>query len=121
MAKTLYTGTAEGPGTVTSETQTRHLKGVRLFLNITDQTGAGSLNVKLQVYDAAAEEWIDLPGATFEQQTGLGQWMLTVHPNIAAVANVAVSQYVGSPWRVSITEAGADTTFTFTVAYVPLS
>ncbi len=121
MSTLLYTGTALTPSTVTSDQVNRHSKGIRLFLDITAEVGVATLDVKVQVYDSKGDDWYDLPGAAFAQKSAVGQSMLTVYPELAVVANEAVSQYIGSPWRVSITEAGASSSMTFTVSYVELS
>lgn len=121
MSKLLYTGTALAPSTVTSDPVNKPSKGVRLFLDITAETGAATLDIKVQVYDRVGDFWIDLPGAAFPQQSGVTTAMLTVYPDLTTVtANVAVAQLVGAPWRVSITEAGGGSTMTFTLAYEPL-
>lgn len=119
--QTIHTGTAMGPGTVTSTVINRHSKGIRLFLDITAETGTATLDVKVQVYNQLADKWIDLPGAAFPQQSGTGHAMLTIYPSLTTVtANVAVAQYVAAPWRASITEAGGGSTMTFTLNYEPL-
>lgn len=120
MATRVYNGVALAPSTVYSTQVNRSPKGIRLFLDITAETGAGTLDVKVQVYDTIGDDWYDLPGAAFAQKSGVGQSMLTVHPEVAAVANVAVAQYVGSPWRCEITEAGGGSTMTFTLSFVEL-
>lgn len=121
MSQLVYTGTALGPSTVTSNPVNKHSKGIRLFLDITAEVGTATLDIKVQVFDAVGGDWIDLPGAAFPQQSGTGQAMLTIYPSLTTVtANVAVAQYVGPAWRLSITEAGGASSMTFTVSYEPL-
>lgn len=92
--------------------------GVVLFLDITAAAGTTpTLDVKLQMKDPVANEWHDIPGASFAQKTGTGQDTLMLFPGIAETANREVSVVLPPDWRVVATHgADADETFTFSVS-----
>lgn len=90
------------------------------FLNITAASGTTpTLDVKLQMKSVISGIYIDIPGAAFAQKVTTGTDYLVVQPNIAAVANKAVSQVLSPTFRLVATIGGTTPSFTFAVNYVP--
>lgn len=92
-------------------------RGIRLYLDITAETGTATLDVKLQGRDSAGSgDWFDVPGATFAQKSATGSDDLVIYPGIAETANESVSDVLPSWWRV-VGTVGASTadTLTFSV------
>lgn len=85
--------------------------GVRLFFNLTDVGGAGTVTAKVQVQDPSSGEWMDLAGAVTTALAAVALTSLTIHPSIAASANVAVSSHLGRKWRLSVAVAANAVTF----------
>lgn len=96
-------------GTVTADLTNYNGTGISLFVNTT--AGAGNVTVKLQAQDPISGNWVDIPNATTAALAGVGTTMLQVHPDVAAVANVAVAAVVPRLLRVSATVAGANITY----------
>jgi hypothetical protein len=92
--------------------------GSGLFmLNITAASGTTpTLDIKLQ-NKVASGVYIDVPGASFTQKTTTGTDYLIVHPAITVSANKAVSQCLGSAFRVVNTIGGTTPSFTYTLTY----
>lgn len=90
------------------ELQNANRKGVRLFIDITNVGGAGTLIVKIQVKDPLTKNWADLTAATSVSFTATGTRTLTVYPGITVVAGGAnasteISNFVSEAWRVVAT------------------
>jgi len=82
-------------------------RGVRLFLNVSAVLGTSpTLDVKLQTQDPVSKAWIDLPGASFAQKTGVSTADLVVYPGVAETVNVSVSDVLARVWRAVATLAG---------------
>lgn len=94
-------------------------RGVHLVLDITAHV-SGTLDVKLQRKDPASGKYVDIPGASFPQQSGTGTVELTVYPGIAETANVSVSDVLSEVWRAVATLATSpDMTFSLAGSYIP--
>lgn len=96
----------------------RYGRGVVLFLDITAAAGTTpTLDVKLQMRDPVANQWHDIPGASFAQKTATGRDSMMLYPGIAETANREVSVSLPADWRaVATLGADADETFTFSLA-----
>ena len=85
---------------------------VILFLNISDDNGVYTLDVKLQALEPVSDTWIDIPGAAFAQAAATGSQMLSLAPGLSASANVRVNDRLPGAWRAFATVGGAgDCTF----------
>lgn len=94
--------------------------GGMFFLNISAASGVGpTLDIKIQSKCLTTGVYHDVPGASFTQKTAAGSDLLSVHPAMAAVANKAVSQVLGSAIRAVCTIGGTTPSFTFSLTYVP--
>ena len=106
------------PGTVIAASQnfdidTPYGRGIRLNLKTTAEDGTSTLDMKLQSYDGAGN-YIDIPGASIAQMTGVGTSTLTVYPGIAETANVSVSDCISRRTRVVLTLGGTNYTGSLT-------
>lgn len=92
-------------------------RGIRLYLDISAESGTATLDVKLQGNDQLSDDWVDLAGAAFAQQSAVTSTAisLTVYPGIAETNNVSVSDVLPTVWRVVATVGGSTVTMTFTV------
>lgn len=107
---TLGTGETDNGDAV----ETKGRIGGVFFLDITANTGAFTLDVKLQEYDRTAGKWIDIPGAAFAQQSSSPAHVaLQVYPGVAGTGRVrgVLPQTI----RAQATTAGAGTDVTFSV------
>lgn len=120
MAKMIFSGT-QAPGTANSNFDLPDgAKGAIFVLDITAETGTATLDVKIQYNDEASGKYIDVPGASFAQKTGVGTSQLSVYPGLTASANVAVTQALIKTLRAVRVEAGADSDMTYTLTCHPL-
>ena len=95
--------------------------GMRFFLNITAASGTTpSLTVSIQSKDPLSGVYVNLPGASFPAQTGVGSAELTVYPGIATAANAEVAQVLSGTFRAVATISGTTPSFTLTLSGVPL-
>lgn len=95
--------------------------GGRFFLNLSNVSGTSpTITVKIQVKDPLSGNYVDLLNGAFAQQTGNGQWELTVYPGVAAVANQAVSYVLSGTFRAVATIGGTTPSFTLSLSFVPL-
>lgn len=95
--------------------------GAQIALSITANTGAFTLDVKLQGKDPLSSTYYDVPGAAFAQKSATGTSVLVVYPGITASANVAVSQVLPRIYRVVATPGGGGTDITYSVSIIPVS
>jgi hypothetical protein len=94
-------------------------QGVRLFINITDNSGnTGTVTVKIQVKDPVSGNYVDLALATTTAIATTGTSMLTVYPSVTETANVDVSEPLGMSWRVVATVGTATCTFSVGAEYL---
>lgn len=89
-------------------------RGVVLMLAVTAKQGTSpTLDLKLQGYNKAADDWYDITGAAFAQVTGSTTLPhrdeVTVYPGIAETANETVSDVLPEKWRVKPTIGGSNT------------
>ncbi len=106
-------GTVLVPGTTTYPLKNENCAGVRLIGNISNNSGnTGTVTATLGEIDPLTGTFVAIPGAATTALAVTGEFMLTVHPAITAVANLAVSQGVGRNIAVQITIAGANCTLT---------
>jgi predicted regulator of Ras-like GTPase activity (Roadblock/LC7/MglB family) len=83
-------------------------KGVRLYIDITNVGGAGTLVVKIQTRDPLTDTWVDVKAATTSVATPFASVQtktLTVYPGITVAAGDAttsteISNFVSTNWRV---------------------
>jgi len=90
------------------ELQNAGCKGVRLYIDITNVGGAGTLVVKIQTKDPLTKNWVDVTAATSVSFTATGTRTLTVYPGITAAAGGAngsteVSNFISEAWRIVAT------------------
>jgi len=102
-------------------------KGVRVSLDITALAATQSLTVHIQSRDPATGKFITLlssaavAAATAAQTTYIdGQpTVLTVYPDMAAVANVAAGTHIGDDLRIVVDSSGAGPhTFTLGIQFL---
>lgn len=96
--------------------------GVVTALTSTPLSGGldATLTTKIQVQDPTSGTWLDLANAVGLTKTAPGDSVLTVGPDVAATANVAVAMPLTSPFRVVSTLADASSaTFSLTAVLVP--
>jgi hypothetical protein len=104
-------------------------RGLLLRLDITASGGTTpTLDVKLQYYNEATDEYEDLRGmavanaAAFAQKTGAGEDDLVLYPGLTEAANRTLGAPVPRNLRaVATTGADADETFTFSLVGIPLT
>lgn len=94
--------------------------GLRLFINITDVGGAGTLTVKIQNYDPASSTWIDVPLATTTALAATGASTLTIVPGAAESANTDIGDPLGLRWRIVATVGANAVTFSVGGDYLGL-
>ena len=118
MSAVVLTSLLRPTATYNSEGFARGLnRGVRLYLDITTETGTATLDVKLQGRDVASGDWVDVPGAAFAQKSAVttDPVSLTVYPGIAETAGETVSDVLPAWWRVVAVVAGGGAAMTFSV------
>ena len=94
-------------------------KGLRLFIDITANTGnTGTVTVKIQNYDPASASWIDVPEATTAALATVASTVFTIHPEQEEDANTAIAQALGVRWRVVATVGTAACTFSIGADYL---
>ena len=107
-----------GSGTAyTFDFTNSYAKGVRVFLDITAETGTATLDVKLQSLDPVSATYFDIPGASLDQKSATsGDDTLILYPGIAETANESVSDVLPLNWRaVATVGTGASSSFTFSL------
>jgi len=94
-------------------------KGIAIIVKVTAKSGTSpTLAVKLQAYDIASGDWVDVLGASTITFSDVGTTCLVVYPGIAVTANLAVSAICPKTWRLYYTIGGSATpTMTFSVGY----
>lgn len=93
--------------------------GVRLFISVTDDGAAGTVTAEIQVKDPVSDLWERLTGCVTTALTETGSpHTLTVYPGITVVANIDLSNVLGSHWRVVAVVAANDTTFSIGADYL---
>lgn len=91
-------------------------RGVRIFLDITAASGTTpTLDLKVQSKDALSAAYVDDPGSTLAQKTGVSTDELTIYPGVTTSANRARSAPLPRTWRVVCTIGGTTPSFTFSV------
>lgn len=80
--------------------------GVRLYIDIVNVGGAGTLTVKIQIQDPASKNWFDLTGAVTTAVAAVGTATLEVYPGMGSAVNARVNAHLGLTWRVVATTAG---------------
>ena len=107
--------TAKGAGTVNGTTQINAAsRGVRATINITGTSGTISAVFDIEALDPASGVWTAL--LTSAALTGNGTTILTVHPDLAASANVIAQNLVGEQFRVKLVSGtGSTPSFNCTV------
>lgn len=126
MAKTVIASANRIAGTVNSEVQEpsggpggllAFLRALIVYLDITVAGGtAPTLDVKIQRKLPNAATFVDVPGASFAQKTGVGQDILVIADGIAELANKKVSDFLGGRYRaVAVVAGGAGANFTYSV------
>lgn len=92
------------------------IKGVWLVLDVTAASGTSpTLDVSIQRYDPVSEQFVNVTGASFAQQTATGTNELVIYPGVGETANVSVSDVLTSVWRAVATIGGTTPSFTFTL------
>jgi hypothetical protein len=94
-------------------------KGVRLFTVVAN--GGGTVTVKIQVKNPATGAWVDLAGAATAALNNTAGALLTVYPGLTGIADAAgvtINQHLGSAWRLVVTVATAEETFSVGADYL---
>jgi len=106
--------------TNSSEFNAPWAKGIKLFIDVSADTGSGTIVVKLQDKDPLSGNWVDIAGATTATLTGTGTVTVTMYPGIAETANVSVSDILGDDFRIVWTMGGTSVDMTGSVSAVLL-
>lgn len=111
----IFASAARAAATYTSdEIHNTHAKGVRVFIDVTNDGAAGTVTAEIQVKDPSSGLWERITGAVTTALTETGApATLTVYPGITVAANIDISNHLGSAWRV-VAVVGVNTT-TFSV------
>lgn len=114
---TLITATAATTSRGSGDLVNYDGRGVKVALNVT-AAGSGSITVSVQGKDAASGAYYTLlAGAAV---TGNGLTLYTVHPAVAAVANVSANDVLPHTWRVLVTANNANpVSYTVGAALLP--
>ena len=107
--------TAQGAGTVNGTTFINAMgRGVRATINITAKSGTISAVFDIEAYDPASGTYTAL--LTSAALTANGTTVLTVHPDLAASANLIAQNLVGEQFRVKLVSGtGSTPSFNCTV------
>jgi hypothetical protein len=107
--------TAAGAGTTNGADQVNpSSRGVRVTVDLTKNSGTIDVVVTIQNKDPASGKYVDLLSSA--SLTGTGTTTYTVHPDLAASANVAAKDFITEQWRVKVVSgAGSSPNFTATV------
>lgn len=112
-AVTLFPSSSRNANTNSSDLDVS-ARGGALILDVSAVTGTSpTLDVKLTRKDSISDNYVDIPGAAFSQQSGTGTTMLTVYPGVGETANEAVSDCLTGTIRA---EATISKTFTFSLS-----
>lgn len=95
-------------------------KGLVAILDITAEVATATLDVKFQYRDPIKGVFVDVPGASFAQKSAVGTSQLSIYPGLTASANVAVTQVLTKTLRCVAVEAGAASSFTYTLNVLPI-
>ncbi len=91
-------------------------RGIWLFLDVTAASGTTpTLNVRLQRLDPASDTFVDVPGASFTQKTGIVTDELTIYPTMTAAANDIVREHIGEIFQWVAAIGGTSPSFTFSL------
>lgn len=118
VSVTAKASAAQGLGTVNGDDLTNfNGKGVLVTLDVTAVSGTTpTLDVKLQHKDSVSGKYVDIPGASFTQKTGISTDTLLIYPSITVTANRQVNSTLGKLFRIVSTVGGTATPiFTFSV------
>lgn len=116
MHKTFFTLAARDAATHTStEVAAAGYSGAKLYLTVSSVSSTGTVTPKVQSFNKTGSAWVDIPGAAFAALGAASTVTLTIHPSIAASANVAVAQCLGDTIRVLAPVATSTVTFSLGV------
>lgn len=95
-------------------------RGLIVNVKVTAKSGTNpTLVVKVQGYDIASTDWVDVPGAATVAFTDVGSKQLVLYPGQTVAANVSLSTPCPKTWRLYYTIGGTETpTVTFSVGYI---
>jgi hypothetical protein len=98
-------------------------KGVRLYVDVTNVGGAGTLTVKIQTRDPATDAWVDLTAGTTGLFASVLTKTVTVYPGITVVApgaavSTETSNFLSTNWRVVATVGVNAVTFSVGAEYL---
>lgn len=110
---TIFPSATRAAATYTSDAiHNPNALGVRLYVNVTDDGASGTVTVELQTKDPVSDTWLRIAGAVTAALTDTAvPSTLIVYPGVTAAANLAVSQPVGTTWRVVAVVATNDVVF----------
>ena len=114
----IFTSAARAEATYNSDSERAFGRaGVRIYLDISAESGSATLDLKIQGKDQLSTDWVDVPGASFAQKSAVTSTAvsLTLYPGIAETANETVSDMLPEEWRVVVVIGGTSVTMTFTV------
>ena len=111
----LITLAAAGAGTTLGADQVNtSARGVRVTVDLTKNSGTIDVVVTIQTKDKASGKYIDRLASVSLTASGTTEY--TVHPDLAASANVVAQNFLGENWRVKLVSGtGSVPNFTATV------
>jgi hypothetical protein len=89
-------------------------KGLHLVIDVTAVAATPSITVTIQGKDALSGKYYTILASA--AITATGTTVLKVHPGLTAAANAAANDLLPRTWRVSVTNADADS-ITYSVGY----
>ena len=117
--QTIFSSAARAEATYNSdELGNSGASGIRVYIDVTGESGTATLDVKLQQRDPISSDYIDITGAAIAQLSAVttGPIMLTLHPELTASSNVIVKDLLPSLFRVVAVVGGSSVTMTFSIA-----
>lgn len=112
----VITNGARAPSTVTTAKLTNlAYNGVECTFNQTAVSGSSSTTFGIQMYDSASNTYQTLLTSAATTTAINTPSTITIYPGITAAANVSLSAHLPLYWRVTQTNAGANTTTTGTI------
>jgi len=106
---------ARAENTYNKTIQANGKRGIVVTVDVTDESGTATLDVKVQRVDRASGKFTDIPGASIVQLSAVGKAELVIYPGVTVAANLAVSSVVSEDFRIVATVGGTSVTMTFTV------
>lgn len=84
----------------------RDMRGVRVFVEVTDAADTPSVVFTFQVHDSLNNKWHTV--LTTAAVTGVSSNCYEFGPGVVAIANISTGRHVGKGFRVTATHADSD-------------